>query len=407
MIVTGMQQPSCSKSQQTAHMGRTLASSAIGIGVLDGGVEVPAATHHPAFSGGDLLTIGLEEELILVDPRTLQPAEAVETVLEWSADPRVQAEFRAAQVELVSPVCMTVGDLIRELAEARRHLVGALGGELRVIAAGTHPLVLGPVTVTDRPRYQLIARDHPWAVRRGLPSGLHVHVGLGDADEALAVYNAARSYVPELAALAANSPFFEGADSGLASTRLKLVEDLSRAATPPVFATWHDFDAFVSWGAAGGLFPDLTHLWWDLRPRPDLGTLEFRFADAQTFVDHSAALVALCQSLISALRLRLRAHDVLPSHSTHVIAENRWRAVRDGLDAVLVDPDTGECEPVRSRIARLVLELEPYAAELGCIDELDEAWTMLSRNGAARQREVAGVRGIDGLTAWLADETER
>jgi carboxylate-amine ligase len=385
-------------------MGRTLADFVTGNG---GRVEVPAAAHHRSFSGGDLLTIGLEEELILVDPSTLQPAEAVELVLDRAADQRVQAEFRAAQIELVSPVCVTAGDLTRELAAARRHVHGVLDGELRVIAAGTHPLVRGPVAITDRPRYKLIAQDHPWAIRRGVPSGLHVHVGLGDADEALAVYNAARSYVPDLAALAANSPFFEGADSGLASTRLKLVEDLSRAATPPLFATWPEFDGFVSWGAAGGLFPDLTHLWWDLRPRPDLGTLEFRFADAQTFVEHTAALVALCQSLVSSLRLRLRAQDELPVHPTHVIAENRWRAVRDGLDAVLVDPHSGHSEPVRSRLARLVLELEPYAAELACADELDEAWAMLSRNGAARQREVAAVRGVEGLTAWLADETER
>lgn len=383
-------------------MGRTLAHS-----VVRGGVEVPAATRLRAFSGGDLLTLGLEEELILVDPVTLQPAEAVEAVLERCADRRVQAELRAAQIELVSPVVVTAGDLTRELTAARRHVVDALRGEVRVIAAGTHPLVRGPVTITDRPRYRLIACEQPWAVRRGLPSGLHVHVGLGDAAEALAVYNAARSSLPELAALAANSPFFEGADSGLASTRLKLVEDLARAATPPLFPTWHDFDAFVSWGAAGGLFPDLSHLWWDLRPRPDLGTVEFRLSDAQTFVEHTGALAALCQSLVSALRLRLRAGDPLPAHPTHVIAENRWRAVRDGLDAVLVDPDTGAREPVRSRLARLVLELEPYAAELGCIDELDEVWPMLSRNGAARQREVAGVRGVEGLTAWLADETER
>jgi carboxylate-amine ligase len=260
--------------------------------------------------------------------------------------------------------------------------------------------------ITNRPRYRLIERDQPWAARRGLPSGLHIHVGLEDRRELLTIYNAVRSYVPELAALAANSPFFEGEDSGLASVRLKLVEDLARAATPPAFVTWRDWDAFLAWGARGGLFPDLSYLWWDLRPRPDLGTIEFRFADAQTFVEHSAALVAVCQSLVAALRLRLRAGERLRVHATHVIAENRWQAVRDGLDAVLVDADTGRAEPARSRLSRLLLELEPYAAELGCSAELDEAWPMLGRNGAAHQRDIARVRGVDGLVAWLADETE-
>ena len=165
------------------------------------------------------------------------------------------------------------------------------------------------MTITDRPRYRLIARDHPWAVRRGLPSGLHVHVGLGDADEALAVYNAARSYLPELAALAANSPFFEGADSGLASTRLKLVEDLSRAATPPVFATWHDFDDFVSWGAAGGLFPTSPISGGTSGRGPTWGRSSSASPTRRRSSTHTAALVALCQSLVSALRLRAAGHD--------------------------------------------------------------------------------------------------
>jgi carboxylate-amine ligase len=377
------------------------------LGVEGAGNEALAEWYERGFAGSDLLTLGLEEELILVDSRTLSPSDAIEPVLGGLADTRFQAELRAAQVELVMPVAVTAADLCRDLAAARADLAGALDGSLRLLAAGTHPAASGPAAVTDRPRYRRIARDYAWATRRGLPSGLHVHVGIGDPDEALAVYNAARSYLPELAALAANSPFFEGQDSGLASSRLKLVEDLPRAATPPAFASWRELAAFVSWGAAGGLFPDLTYLWWDLRPRPDLGTLEFRIADAQTSVEHTTALVAICQSLVEALRLRLRAGEQLPVHTTHVIAENRWRALRGGLDAELVDPETGVREQARSRIARLLLELAPYAVELLCEDELDHAWPLLVRNGAVRQREVAAVRGLDGLTAWLVDETER
>lgn len=370
------------------------------------GREAPAGASTPGAAPDDLLTLGLEEELILLDPRTLLPVEAVESVIELTGDGRIEPEFRSSQVELVLPLALTAGDLARELSATRRALLRTLDGRVRVLAAGTHPLARGRAVVTNRPRYRLIARDQPWAARRGLPSGLHIHVGLEDRHELLTVYNAARSYVPELAALAANSPFFEGDDSGLASARLKLVEDLSRAATPPAFVTWREWDAFLAWGARGGLLPDLSYLWWDLRPRPDLGTIEFRFADSQTFVEHSAALVAVCQSLVAALRLRLRAGERMRVHATHVIAENRWQAVRDGLDAVLVDADTGRAEPVRARLSRLLLELEPYAVELGCSAELDEAWPMLARNGAAHQRDIARIRGVDGLVAWLADETE-
>jgi carboxylate-amine ligase len=244
-------------------------------------------------------------------------------------------------------------------------------------------------------------------LRRGLPSGLHIHVGLGDADEALWVYNAARDYLPELAALSANSPFFEGADAQLASSRLKLVEDHPRSGIPPAFASWRELAAFVSWGAGGGHFSDVTYLWWDLRPRPDLGTLEFRIADAQYSLDQVAALAAVVQSLVSALRLRLRAGERMVVQPTHVLNENRWRAVRDGLDAELADVVTGERMPARARIAGLLLELEPYAAELGCADELELAWPMLVRNGARRQRDVAATRGLDGLLSWLACETEQ
>ncbi|HEX4521264.1 MAG TPA: YbdK family carboxylate-amine ligase [Gaiellaceae bacterium] len=374
---------------------------------LANGGEALAASYQGGFSGSDLLTLGLEEELILVDPVSLEPAEEIELLLGAVSGTRFEAELRTSQVELVMPVSLSAADLAHELALARATLVEGLDGRVRLLAAGTHPVATGAVRITDRPRYRRIASEYGWVTRRGMPSGLHVHVGIGDADEAIAIYNAARGYLPELAALGANSPFFEAGDSSLASSRLKLVEDLPRAGIPPSFASWRELAGFVSWGAAAKLFPDLTYLWWDLRPRPDLGTIEFRVADAQTPVEHTAALVAICQSLVASLRLRYRESGQLPTHPTHVIAENRWRAVRDGLEGELVDPLTGEPEPARARIAGMLRELEPFAAELGCAAELECAWPMLVRNGANRQREIAAGRGLPGLLAWLVDETER
>jgi carboxylate-amine ligase len=371
------------------------------------GVEALTADYVLGFSRGGGATIGLEEELILVDPATLWPVDAIEAALEAISDRRFEAEFRSAQLELVMPVSLNVGAIVAELARARAHAVAALGGRVRLLAAGTHPASTGEVFITDRPRYRQIDSDYGWGTRRGLPSGLHVHVGVGDPDEALAVYNALRSRIPEIAALSANSPFFEGVHASVASARLKLVEDLPRAGIPPAFGSWRDLAEYVSWAATGGIFPDLGYLWWDLRPRPDLGTIEFRIADAQTSVDETASIVAVCQSLVACLSSRFRAGDVLPVHPTHVIAENRWRAIRDGVEGELVDPETGMAEPARQRIGRLLLELEPYAADLGCADELELAWGMLARNGAVRQREVAADRGVRGLLRWLADRTER
>ena len=331
-------------------------------------------------------------------------------MLERCADPRVTAEFRAAQVELVlagradgrrpDPASSPrPGDAI--VRRARRRASADRG-------AGRIRSSLGPLPITDRPRYRLIAaRASRGRSAAGSRAGSTSTSGSGTPTRRSPSTTPRAATCPSSRRWPRTRRSSRAPTRGLASTRLKLVEDLSRAATPPAFASWRDFDAFVSWGAAGGHFPDLTYLWWDLRPRPDLGTLEFRFADAQTFVDHSAALVArlpVARLRAAPAPARRRAAAGPPD------ARDRTRTA-GGPSATGSTP----CSSTRTRASaspsaagspRLLLELEPYAAELGCIDELDEAWPMLGRNGAARQRDVAGVRGIDGLTAWLADETE-
>jgi carboxylate-amine ligase len=366
-----------------------------------------AASFADGFGSAPALTVGLEEELILVDAESLLPVDAIEQVLVLvERDARFIAELRASQVELRTPVCLTVADACRELASARLQLVARLAGRLRLLAVGTHPVAAGASAVTADERYQRIAATWSWAARRGQPSGLHVHIGLGDAAEALAVYNAARSYLPELAALSANSPFYEGVDSGLASARLKLTEDLPRSGIPPVFDSWRALAEFVLWARSGDVPGDLSYLWWDLRPRPDYGTLEFRVADTQLSCADSGAIAAVCQTLVAALAERRRAGRPLPIHDCHYLNENRWRALRDGLEGTLIDPDSGLVEPTRERIARLLVDLERHADPLGCSSEFAHAWSLLEANGANRQRNAAVEHGIGGLLHWLADTTE-
>jgi carboxylate-amine ligase len=372
---------------------------------LDLSPEAFEARFREGFTRSDIPSVGLEEELVLVDCESFEPVEAVDWALDLMEEKCFVPELRAAQIEVALPPAVTVGGLVAGLERSRTHLVERLNGRVRVLAAGGHPTLSRPICVTDRPRYVGIGRDHAWAMRRGLPCGLHVHVAVGDAETALAVYNAARAYLPELAAIAANSPFFEGTDSGLASSRLKITEDLPRSGVPPAFGSWRELAEFVSWGSVGGLFHDLTYLWWDLRLRPEYGTLEFRIADAQASPEVSGAVAAVCQSLVSALVESVTSGEV-PVHPTHVLSENRWRAVRDGLEAVLVDPVSGLPEPARHRVARLLLELEPHAEKLGCASELAHAWPLLSCNGAESQRAVAADRGMSGLLEWLVERTE-
>jgi len=163
---------------------------------------------------------------------------------------------------------------------------------------------------------------------------------------------------------------------------------------------------FVTWAGRGGLFPDLSYLWWDLRPRPDYGTLELRIADVQTRPAETGAVAAVWQSLVAALAVRYRRGEPLPVYDTQMLNENRWRAMRDGLDGELVDLESGASVRARDRIGTLLGELEPFADELGCGEQLAHAWTLQAENGAARQRTITARQGLRGLLEWLADETE-
>ena len=359
------------------------------------------------FDHAPALTVGVEEEVILLDPETLLPTDAVTDVLAWTdGDPRFKPELRCAQLELVTPPASTVADVARELAAARRILAERLRGRIRFAALGTHPSSTTMSAVTPTRRFREIGEELRWLARAALPSGLHVHVAVDGAERALAVYNAFRSYLPEIAALAANSPFYEGRDTGLASTRLKLREDHPRSGIPPAFDSWKAYTDFVAWGARGAVIRDPSYHWWDLRLNASYGTVEIRVADSQTRVDDAAAIAALCQSLAASLAIRYDAGDRLPVHDTHRIAENRWRAVRDGLGGELVDLDTGTPFATRERLRNLVGELEPYAVTLGCERELGHARGLVTANGAVRQRAIAAAVGVDRLAGWLSDETE-
>ena len=354
-------------------------------------VETPAPIAELCTRVADALTLGLEEELILVDPRSLEPLPAIEAVLERLPHGRFQRELRAAQIELVTPVCATAAELLREVGAARSQVVAALGARARLLAAGTHPTAQGPAEIADRPRYRGVARDYPWAVRRGLPSGLHIHVGISDPDE-LSPSTTPRAPTCRSSPRSLRLAFFEGADSALASSRLKLVEDFPRAGTPPAFAGWGEFREFVAWGSTSGLFPDLTYLWWDMRPRPDLGTVEFRVADC----GRGPRTPWLWRRSRSRSWPRCGCGGAPANAYGLAHARDRREPVagrRDGVDTELVDPRNGRREPARDRLARLLLELEPYADELGCDAELSSSGRSsraTARSGSAPWRPPRG-----------------
>lgn len=331
------------------------------------------------------LTVGLEEELMLVDPRTLDLLPRAKEVVERAADPRFKPELPAAQLEIVLPPTATVGESVAALAGARRDLAAAADGIGLLLAAAVHPFASPLGELSEGARYEAMAREYGDVARLQLVCALQVHVAVGGAERTLAVYNALRSHLPELAALAANGPFHAGRDSGLASVRPQIGALLPRQGVPPALASWDEYEAALRWGP----FPD-GQWWWELRPRPALGTLELRVPDAQTTVEDAAGVAAFAHALVAWLAARHDAGDLPGPAPTWRIEENRWAACRHGLDGVLTDVWTGERTPARELLAQRLDALSQTAVELQCAPELGEARRLLEANGAERQRRAAG-----------------
>jgi len=324
-------------------------------------------------------TLGVEEEVILVDPVTLQLAESNDHVLGGP----VKREMPVSQVEVATTPVQRVSEAIAQL-RAGRELIARRG---TAIAAGIHPLAPPVGALNTGERYDAILAQYADVAYTQLVCALQVHVAVGSAEATLAVHNALRSHLPELAALAANAPFYAGRDTGFASVRPLVAALLPRQGVPPEIPSWEAFEEMLGWAG------DPKTWWFEVRPHLRYGTLELRVCDAQTTLAEAAPILAFVHALIVWLAERGGG----PVHDTWRIAENRFLAARHGLDAVLVDLDTGERRPVRDLLAERVRAIMPTAEKLGCAQELSQL--SLEANGAHRQRAA----GLDGVTRWLAD----
>ena len=351
-------------------------------------------------------TVGAEEEFLLLDPGTDRLAPIAQRALALlEGDPRFVSELRSAQIEIVTPVCRTAADAAAELSDARCLAARRLMGLARIAAVGVHPTSRDPGPIIPSQRYAKIVADNPQIERRLLTCGLHVHVAVGGPERSLAVYNALRNWLPEIVALAANAPFQEGLDSGLATVRPSVNRLLPRSGVPPAFSSWAAYADFCTWIAGGGGAPDASYHWWDIRLHPSHGTIEVRAADAQTCVQDAATLIALVQSLAFSLAGRYDAGETLYVSSSERIAENMWLAARDGVHGFLIAA-TGDRRPTSTHLCALAEHLMPAATELGCSEELLGIERMVREGGgASRQREIAHSYGIESLCRWLADET--
>lgn len=357
-----------------------------------------------AFAARDPLTVGVEEEVFLLDPGTLDLAPvAVEVLAATGGDPRFKLELPAAQLEIVTPPSATVPETVAALAAGRRDLQAAAQGLVRLAGTAVHPFAAPLGVLTRGGRYDDTAREYGDVARRELVAAFQVHVAVGDADGALPVHDALRSWLPELAALAANGPFHDGRDTGMASIRPKLAEGLPRQGVPPALVDWATYAEALRWGARSGWIPEPRRWWWELRPHPAFGTLEVRVCDTQTTVQDAAAVAAVVQCLVARLVERWAEGRPLASAPTWRIQENRWSANRHGVEGRMADLETGDTEPTRRTLHRLLDDLGPFADRLGCPRELVHAARLVERNGALHQRALATTTGLPGLTAALAE----
>jgi len=370
-----------------------------------------AAELRARFDAAPEYTVGIEDEVLVLDPETLELAPKASEVLERVGDGTDGAEFKlelpASQLEILTPPCATVPEAVRTLSEARRHVAERAAGLARFAAAGFHPTSPGVGELNRSPRYLWTKREYGEIAERQLVCALQVHVAVPDERRALAVYNAARGHLPCLAALAANSPFYEGRDSGLASVRAKIGELLPRQGVPPALPSWEDYSAALAWGAASGTVPSPNAWWYELRPHPRFGTLELRVPDGQTTVADVAAIAAVAQALLAWLgerhdrgELRTGAERI----PTWRIEQNRWSACRYGVEGEMADLHTGATRPTRDVLHDLLNTLEPVAARLGAEACLPRARELVEVNGALAQRRVAEHTGIQSVPGWLAGQ---
>jgi glutamate---cysteine ligase / carboxylate-amine ligase len=352
-------------------------------------------------------TVGLEEEVMLLDPEDWSLAQRSDDVLPHLPSglvEHVSAETHQGAIELATDPHATVGDAVAQLAELRAWLADELAAQgLAVAAAGTHPFALWSDTrVSPASRYQVILRTMADLARREPTFALHVHVGVPDPERAIRLLNQLRAHVPLLLALSANSPFWQGRATGLASTRTPVFGAFPRTGLPRRFHSYEDWVTTVDALLRCGAFPEPTFLWWDIRPQPALGTVEVRVMDAQTDVGATAALVALVQSIA---RLELEdgyAPEGLVA-ADELLAENRFLAARDGIEADLLDPAAELRRPARALLRGALDAARPHADALGCRDEVEGVARLALEPPFLRQLDVAERRGrLPGLMAEQA-----
>jgi carboxylate-amine ligase len=360
------------------------------------------------FKGSEGYTLGVEEELHIVDATTGELVPKIEEIMSRLPEELKEAvsyELFQSVLEIKTPPCGSAAEaegILRELRSRVGSWAAACGTALA--SAGTHPFSrYMNQKITDQERYKKVIRTLRWVAQREVIFGQHVHVGVPDEEAAIEAHNRLSEKVPLLLALSANSPFWQGMDTGYESARVKIFETFPRAGLPPAFPDYEAFERYVGLMVVAGAMDDYTFCWWDVRPHSRIGTIELRVLDSQTSIESAIALAALTQCLVA------KALDENPKgpYNRELATENKFRAARHGMDAAFYDAAKGVSIPARERARSLVEELRPVSQHLKCENELEGILEIVeSGTGSQNQRRALDKSGdfLD-VVAFLIEST--
>jgi carboxylate-amine ligase len=339
---------------------------------------------------GPSYTLGIEEELMIVDAETLELVNGIETMLESMPDTvgDVKPELMESVLEVSTTPCKDTREAADQLHELRRKVqMTAHEHGLAIGSAGTHPFAMWEdQRIVARSRYRDLIAALRFVARQELIFGQHVHVGVDNPDKAIHVANGMRVHVPVLLALSANSPFWRAQPTGLLSTRMPIFRSFPRVGIPPTYKDWEEYAARIKFMTESRVIEDYTYLWYDVRPHPNFGTVEIRAMDSQTRIEHTLGLAALVQALVKELCEHFDAGKRLSRYPYEMLDENKWLAARHGLDGELVDLPKDSRVRTRDLVARVLERAREHAQDLGSEAELAGIDDLLDRgNGATRQ----------------------
>ena len=338
---------------------------------------------------GPAYTIGIEEELMVVDAETLELSNSIESLLDALGETeQVKPELMEAVCEIATEPCRNTREAGAQLRELRRRVqTTAEGLGLAIGSAGTHPFAMWEdQRIVARPRYRDLIAGLQFIARQELIFGVHVHVGVDDPEKAIYVANGMRVHVPLLLALSANSPFWRGDQTGLLSTRTPIFRAFPRVGIPPRYEDWDDYERRIEFMQQSRVIENYTYLWYDVRPHPNFGTVEIRVMDSQTRVEHTLALAALVQAMVKELCEKFDQGYELARYPYEMLDENKFLAARHGLDGALVDLPVTDRVQTSELVRRIVERVRPHSEALGSVEDLDCIDDLLERgNGASRQ----------------------